>query len=47
MAQPDVLYVDAEEGQPFTMDSLCMECMQNVSVIPSSLDAALQHWLDE
>jgi hypothetical protein len=26
-----VQYVDAREGEPFTMESLCMECLQNVS----------------
>ena len=30
-AEPEVLYVDAREGEPFSMESLCMQCLQNVS----------------
>ncbi len=31
MTNPDVLYVDTHEGEPMQFESLCMECMENVS----------------
>lgn len=31
MTDPEVLYVDAHEGEPMQFESLCMECMENVS----------------
>lgn len=32
MTDPQVLYVDTHEGEPMQFESLCMECMQNVSI---------------
>jgi len=32
MTDPEVLYVDTHEGEPMQFESLCMECMQNVSM---------------
>lgn len=34
MADPEVLYVDAHEGEPMQFESLCMECMENVRASP-------------
>ena len=32
-AEPEVVYVDAREGEPFSMESLCMQCLENVSTL--------------
>ena len=31
--QPEVLYVDTEEGEPYALESLCMNCHQTVRIV--------------
>ena len=45
-AQPEVLYVNTEEGEPYALESLCMNCHETVrssGVIACMLCMALMH----